>query len=174
MDYPSLSEVRRLVDAANALRWRGDASGGDDVSDACHAERRLDEHFGTGHTLATYGTLAPGRPNHRVVAPLGGEWTEGLIEGDLRSLGWGAELGYPGFRPRAGGDAVAVWVLTAPSLASAWPEIDRFEGEGYRRILVAVFAKEMGFGQEEAGERRLYTVANLYAPTEAGPDADLP
>ena len=56
-------------------------------------------------------------------------------------------------------------------MASAWPELDRFEGAGYRRILVPVFAKEMGTAQE-AGERRLHTVANLYAPTEAGPDAD--
>ena len=174
MDYLSLSEVRRLVEEANVSLWRGDASGGDDVSDARRAERRLDEYFGTAHALATYGTLAPGRPNHHVLAPLGGEWTDGLIEGDLLPAGWGAELGYPGFRPRAGGDAVAVWVLTAPALASAWSELDRFEGEGYRRILVPVFAKEMGSAQEETGERRPYTVANLYAPTEAGPDADPP
>jgi hypothetical protein len=59
-------------------------------------------------------------------------------------------------------------------LAGAWPELDRFEGEGYRRILVAVFAKEPGSARGEAGERRLYTVANLYAPTEAGPDANVP
>ena len=64
-----------------------------------------------------------------------------------------------------------VWLLRASRLAGAWPELDRFEGEGYRRILVAVFAKEVGSGQEEAGERRLHTVANLYAPTEANPDA---
>ncbi len=88
-------------------------------------------------------------------------------------MGWGAELGYPGFRPRAGGDAVAVWVLNASRLAGTWPELDRFEGEGYRRILVPVFAKEIG-SAHEAGERRLYTVANLYAPTEASPDADAP
>ena len=172
MDYPSLSEVRRLVEGANVPRWRGDASGGHDVSDARRAER-LDDLFRTGHALATYGTLVPGRPNHHVVAPLGGEWTEGLIEGDLIPLGWGAELGYPGFRPRAGGEAVAVWVLRASRLAVTWPELDRFEGEGYRRILVPVFAKEMGSGKE-AGERRLQTVANRYAPAEAGPDADAP
>ena len=88
-------------------------------------------------------------------------------------MGWGAELGYPGFRPRAGGEAVAVWVLTASRLADAWLELDHFEGEGYRRILVPVFTKEIGFAQE-AGERRLYTVANLYAPTEASPDVDAP
>ena len=168
MDYPSLSEVRRLVEGANVPRWRGDAS------DALRAERQLDDLFRTTHALATYGTLAPGRPNHHVVAPLGGEWTEGLIEGDLIPLGWGAELGYAGFRPRAGGEAVAVWVLRASRRAVTWPELDRFEGEGYRRILVPVFAKEMGSAQEEAGERRLQTVANLYAPAEAGPDADAP
>jgi gamma-glutamylcyclotransferase (GGCT)/AIG2-like uncharacterized protein YtfP len=170
MDDLSLPEVRRLVDAANAPRWQGDASGSDDLSDASRAERRLDDVFRTAHTLATYGTLAPGRPNHHVVAPFGGEWTEGLIEGDLLPVGWGADLGYPGFRPREGGEAVAVWVLEAPLLAGAWLDLDRFEGEGYRRILVPVFAKEISSGQ--AGERRLHTVANLYAPTEAGPDAD--
>jgi gamma-glutamylcyclotransferase (GGCT)/AIG2-like uncharacterized protein YtfP len=170
MDDLSLPEVRRLVDTANAPRWRRDASGSAARSDARRAERRLDGLFGTSHTLAVYGTLAPGRPNHHVVAPLGGEWTEGLIEGDLLPVGWGADLGYPGFRPRAGGDAVAVWVLTAPLLASAWPDLDRFEGEGYRRILVPVFGPEPGGGQ--AAERQLHTVANLYAPTEAGPRAD--
>jgi hypothetical protein len=89
MDYLSLSEVRHLVDAANVPRWRGDASGSDDVSDARRAARRLDDLFSTAHALATYGTLAPGRPNHHVVAPLGGEWTEGLIEGDL--IPWDGE-----------------------------------------------------------------------------------
>ena len=151
MDDLSLPEVSRLVEAANTPRWRRDPLGSAVGSDARRAERRLDDLFGTSHTLAVYGTLAPGRPNHHVVAPLGGEWTEGLIEGDLLPVGWGADLGYPGFRPRAGGDAVAVWVLTASRLAGAWPELDRFEGEGYRRILVPVFAKETGSMQEEAG-----------------------
>jgi len=88
-----------------------------------------------------------------------------LIEGDLLPVGWGAALGYPGFRPRVGRDAVAVQVLTASLLATAWPTLERFEGPGYRRILVPVFSTEHGPGQ--AGERRLYTVANLYAPTES-------
>ncbi len=91
------------MDTANAPRWRRDLSGNATGSDARRAERQLDRLFGTSHTLAVYGTLAPGRPNHHVVAPLGGEWTEGLIEGELLPVGWGADLGYPGFRPRAGG-----------------------------------------------------------------------
>jgi hypothetical protein len=97
-----------------------------------------------------------------------GEWIDGLIEGDLIPVGWGAALGYPGFRPREGGAAVAVQVLTTPSLAAAWPTLDCFEGPGNQRILVPVFGTEPGPGQ--AGERRMYTVANLYAVTEASPD----
>jgi gamma-glutamylcyclotransferase (GGCT)/AIG2-like uncharacterized protein YtfP len=168
MDDLSLPEVRRLVAAANAVRRQRDASGSTVASDDRYAERRLDVLFRTSHTLAVYGTLAPGQPNHHVVAPLGGEWTDGLIEGDLLPAGWGAALGYPGFRPRDGGAAVAVQVLTAPSLATAWSTLDRFEGSEYQRILVPVFSTELGPGQ--AGERRLHTVANLYAATEASPD----
>jgi gamma-glutamylcyclotransferase (GGCT)/AIG2-like uncharacterized protein YtfP len=164
MDYLSLPEVRRLVDAANALRRHSDASGSAAGSDAHRAEQRLDVLFGSSHTLAVYGTLAPGRPNHHVLAPFGGEWTDGLIEGDLLPMGWGADLGYPGFQPRVGGEAVAVQVLSAPLLASAWPTLDDFEGPGYERILVAVFSTELGPGQ--AGER-LHTVANLYAASES-------
>ena len=156
MDEVSLPEVRRLVDAANKARQQSDALG--------DAERRLDALFRTTHTLAVYGTLAPGQPNHHVLAPLGGEWTDGLIEGDLIPLGWGAAFGYPGFRPRAGGEVVAVKVLTAPTLANAWPDLDRFEGPGYRRILVPIFSIEFG------PERRLRTVANLYSANEASPD----
>ncbi len=170
MDDLSLPEVRRLVAAANAARRQSNASGSAVVSDGRRAERQLDALFGTGSTLAVYGTLAPGQPNHHILAPLGGEWTDGLIEGDLLPVGWGAELGYPGFRPRAGGEAVAVQVLRAPLLASAWPNLDHFEGPGYERISVTVFSTELGGGQ--AGERRLlYTVANLYSPTEADPGA---
>src|SRR5215208_584615 len=167
MDDLSLLEVRRLVAAANALRWRRDASSSAVGSDGRRAERQLDDLFRTSHTLAVYGTLAPGQPNHHIVAPLGGEWTDGLIEGDLLPAGWGAALGYPGFRPRVGGAAVAVQVLTAPLLATAWTALDRFEGPEYQRILVPVFSTELSPAQ--AGERRLYTVANLYVATEASP-----
>jgi gamma-glutamylcyclotransferase (GGCT)/AIG2-like uncharacterized protein YtfP len=169
MNDLSLPEVRRLVAAANAVRRQRDASGSAGGSDGRHAERRLDALFGTSHTLVVYGTLAPGRPNHHVVAPLGGEWTDGLIEGELLPAGWGVALGYPGFRPRVGGAAVAVQVLTAPSLETAWPTLDRFEGPEYQRVLVPVFSTELGPGQ--ADERRLYKVANLYAVTEASSGA---
>jgi gamma-glutamylcyclotransferase (GGCT)/AIG2-like uncharacterized protein YtfP len=119
--------------------------------------------------LAVYGSLAPGRSNYHVVAPLGGEWTDGLVEGEYLPVGWGAALGYPAFRPRVGGAAVAVQVLTAPLLTTAWPMLDDFEGAEYQRILVPVFLTEAGSGQ--AGARQLYTVANLYAASEGSPGA---
>lgn len=161
MDLP-FSEVDRLVAAANAARWAGHAPCGGDTASA-EAERALEDRFPIQHTLAAYGTLAPGRPNHHVVAPLGGEWTQGVIEGDLFPVGWGATLGYPAFRPRAGGPAVPVHVLRADALAMAWPRLDRFEGPGYRRILVPVFTTAPG------DDRRLYTVANLYAAADPAP-----
>ena len=161
MDLSRL-EVDRLVAAANAARWQSDVSGRAEEPSGSDAERQLDALFRIRHTLAVYGTLAPGEPNHHVVAPLGGEWTDGLVEGDLFPVGWGATLGYPAFRPRVGGAAVAVEVLTSPRLATAWPTLDRFEGPEYRRILVPVFRPAL------TDERRLYTVANLYAAAEAG------
>ncbi|HEU4452573.1 MAG TPA: gamma-glutamylcyclotransferase [Longimicrobium sp.] len=157
----SISDVVRLLAAANAARWRG--AGPPDDAPAAEAERRLETRFRTSQVLAVYGTLAPGQPNHHVVAPMGGEWTAGVIEGDLSPMGWGATLGYPAFVPRAGGANVAVHVLTAPALADAWPALDEFEGAGYRRILVPVFSPAAG------DERRLYTVANLYAAADGGP-----
>jgi gamma-glutamylcyclotransferase (GGCT)/AIG2-like uncharacterized protein YtfP len=160
----SLAEVSRLVAAANAARWQSDGSGRAEEA-SVEAERQLESLFRTSHTLAVYGTLAPGQPNHHVVAPLGGEWTDGVIEGDLVPEGWGATLGYPAFRPCIGGTAVAVKVLTAPLLATAWPSLDHFEGAEYRRILVPVFRPGL------ADERRLFTVANLYAAAEGSPGA---
>ena len=137
-----LAHIRELIAAANTAR------GGD-------AERRLETLFPISETLAVYGTLAPGQPNHHLVSPLGGTWTRGLVEGELLPAGWGAGLGYPGLRPRIDGDLVAVQVLTAPSLVGAWPMLDEFEGDEYQRVLVPVFSAER--------DRHLLTVANLYA-----------
>jgi gamma-glutamylcyclotransferase (GGCT)/AIG2-like uncharacterized protein YtfP len=112
--------------------------------------------------LAVYGTLAPGRQNHHIVAPLGGEWSDGIVEGDLWQEGWGATLGYKAFRPRVGGAEIRVHLLTAPGLTAAWPELDRFEGPGYKRILVPVFRT----GPRDA--MQLHTIANIYAAASDG------
>jgi gamma-glutamylcyclotransferase (GGCT)/AIG2-like uncharacterized protein YtfP len=155
----SLANVSRLIADANAVRGYGNGAASSELADS-GAEARLESLFPVSRTLAVYGTLAPGRSNHHVVAPLGGEWTEGVVEGDLSPEGWGATLGFPAFRARVGGPLVSVHVLTAARLADAWAVLDDFEGPGYRRILVPVLRAEPA---DDRSERRLYTVANLYA-----------
>jgi gamma-glutamylcyclotransferase (GGCT)/AIG2-like uncharacterized protein YtfP len=152
-----LSDVTQLIAAANAARERHDVTEHAVSSSVSDAERELDSLFAVSRTLAVYGTLAPGRPNHHVVAPLGGEWTAGIVEGDLLAEGWGAPLGYPAFNPRVGGADVPVHVLTSPALPSAFSELDAFEGHEYRRILIPVFTAD------PPAVRRLYAVANIYA-----------
>ena len=56
------------------------------------------------HHLATYGSLAPGRPNHRQLSDLRGEWSIGTVRGKLVDKGWGAALGYPALVLDADGD----------------------------------------------------------------------
>lgn len=106
--------------------------------------------------LAVYGSLAPGKENHHVVADLAGSWEEGFVRGVLHPEGWGATMGYPALRWDPGGERIAVHLLTSDDLPGAWPRLDRFEGPAYRRIWIPV---------ERPGKEPV--VANLYALTEA-------
>jgi gamma-glutamylcyclotransferase (GGCT)/AIG2-like uncharacterized protein YtfP len=155
MDERGTVELMQLIDAANSTRRRSRVSRTERGRDI-DAEDRLESLYGTSQRLAVYGSLAPGRQNHHIVAPLGGTWTEGVVEGDLASFGWGAAIGFPALRLRTGGPALAVHVLTATALRGAWAELDAFEGVEYRRVLVPVWSLA------QPGARVLLTVANLY------------
>jgi gamma-glutamylcyclotransferase (GGCT)/AIG2-like uncharacterized protein YtfP len=100
--------------------------------------------------LVVYGTLAPGRANHAVIAPVRGTWQPGLIHGTLRHEGWAADLGYPGFvhAPQAAQRPIEVVVLSSAELGAHWPRLDAFEGPGYRRLLTpyALTTGEAGVG----------------------------
>lgn len=150
---PTLDELLHLVAEANAARWPAGHEAVHPV-DGGRAGQRLEAAYHVSTRLAAYGTLAPGRSNHHVVAPLGGRWEAGVVEGVLHPVGWGATQGFPAFRPEAGGGEVPVQVLTSRALPGDWDRLDLFEGRGYRRILVPVFTQ---------GGRTLLTVANLYA-----------
>jgi gamma-glutamylcyclotransferase (GGCT)/AIG2-like uncharacterized protein YtfP len=88
--------------------------------------------------LATYGSLAPGRPNHSHVAGLRGRWFPGQVHGRLVDAGWGAPLGYPALVLDPGGPAVDVQVLESGDLPAHWSRLDDFEGPGYERVLTTV------------------------------------
>ena len=94
------------------------------------------------HRLATYGTLAPGRPNHAQLAGLSGRWLTGQVRGTLVKAGWGAALGYPGLVLDADGPTVEVQVFESAELRSTWSRLDAFEGPGYRRVTTEVTTEE--------------------------------
>jgi gamma-glutamylcyclotransferase (GGCT)/AIG2-like uncharacterized protein YtfP len=90
------------------------------------------------HRLATYGSLAPGRPNHHHVAGLGGGWFPGEVSGRLVEAGWGASLGYPALVLDPDGSPIDVQVLESDDLPAHWSRLDDFEGPGYERVLTTV------------------------------------
>ena len=96
------------------------------------------DRLGLEHRLATYGTLAPGRPNARLLDELSGTWTRGSIRGHLHERGWGAADGYPGIVLDDSGPEVGVHVFVSRDLPAHWQRLDEFEGSGYRRVPVSV------------------------------------
>lgn len=108
--------------------------------------------------LIIYGTLAPGQPNHSKIEHIKGEWLKGSIKGKLVNEGWGAALGYFGFKhsPIYEQETIKAYILISDELADHWPYLDDFEGEGYRRILVKYDLENGAVG-----------VGNIYAINDA-------
>ncbi|MGN7998977.1 gamma-glutamylcyclotransferase family protein [Sphingomonas sp. 22176] len=88
--------------------------------------------------LATYGTLAPDRPNHHHLSYLEGKWLTGKVRGHLVQRGWGAKLGYPALIPSDNGDEIEVHLFLSPDLPQHWARLDAFEGAEYRRTPIRV------------------------------------
>jgi gamma-glutamylcyclotransferase (GGCT)/AIG2-like uncharacterized protein YtfP len=90
------------------------------------------------HRLATYGSLAPGRPNHHQLDSLEGRWFAGHIIGMLVHAGWGAALGCPALLLDPDGSVIRVDVFESADLPGHWERLDAFEGPGYRRVVTTV------------------------------------
>jgi gamma-glutamylcyclotransferase (GGCT)/AIG2-like uncharacterized protein YtfP len=90
------------------------------------------------HKLATYGTLAPGRPNHHQLDGLRGHWLARQVSGMQVDAGWGAGLGYPALVLDPDGSAIRVDVFESVDLPAHWSRLDAFEGPGYQRVVVRV------------------------------------
>ncbi len=88
--------------------------------------------------LVTYGSLAPGRPNHHQLDGLEGRWSDGRVHGTLVDEGWGAGLGYPALVLDPEGSAIDVQVFASDDLPAHWSRLDRFEGPGYKRVVTTV------------------------------------
>lgn len=130
----------RLVDALsefNALRLAMAGEAG-----IARLDRLAHAAFHAAAHLIVYGSLSPGAPNHDRLASLRGTWERGWVEGDREQVGWGAELGYPALRWTPGGPHVTAHLLRSEALRDRWPELDRFEGSAYCRILVPFYSDQ--------------------------------
>ncbi|MEL6246612.1 MAG: gamma-glutamylcyclotransferase family protein [Cyanobacteria bacterium J06648_16] len=94
------------------------------------------------HPLFVYGTLAPGRPNEHVLAHVVGEWKPATVTGTLLQAGWGAAMGYPGIVLNQDGSKIEGFLFSSKHLAEHWARLDKFEGEGYERVLTTVQLKD--------------------------------
>jgi len=81
--------------------------------------------------LVTYGTLAPGQPNHGVVEGISGTWTRCVVRGSVRH-----QLGFPVLTWNPSGPEVNAHLLISADLPNWWLRIDRFEGSNYKRHLI--------------------------------------
>ena len=94
--------------------------------------------------LVAYGTLIPGRSNHHIIADIDGTWTEVVLRGQLGESEWRGQEGLPAFVSNPAGELVPAWLLESGELPRMWPELDAFEGPGYRRICVSPTSKTTG------------------------------
>lgn len=72
------------------------------------------------------------------MAAIGGEWTGATIRGRLVESGWGAEIGFPGLVIDEDGKSIAGYVFTSTNFEAHWSQLDRFEGDEYRRLKTSV------------------------------------
>jgi gamma-glutamylcyclotransferase (GGCT)/AIG2-like uncharacterized protein YtfP len=120
-------------------------------------EKDFIQQYSPGNILIIYGTLAPGKPNHSKIGHIKGTWAKGFVKGILVNEGWGAALGYFGFKHTDIGkqENIEAYILFSDDLENNWSYLDEFEGAGYKRILAEY--------QLENGE---IGVGNIYAINE--------
>lgn len=88
--------------------------------------------------LATYGSLAPGKPNHHQLSEVSGRWLKGSVRGVRVPEGWGAALGFPAMVLDPSGQMIEVDLFVSDDLPAHWTRLDAFEGDGYRRVIAKV------------------------------------
>jgi gamma-glutamylcyclotransferase (GGCT)/AIG2-like uncharacterized protein YtfP len=83
------------------------------------------------HRLIVYGSLVPGGMYHFLLADLPGTWEKCVIQGRM-----GEYWGFKAFQHDDAGPEHPAWLFTSEALPEKFPELDEFEGEPYRRIVI--------------------------------------
>ena len=118
-------------------------------------EEQFLREYNPQKSIIIYGTLAPNRPNHSKIEHINGKWIKGVVKGKLVKEGWGAELGYYGFKHSSIDEQenIEAFILFSDELVNNWTYLDEFEGDGYRRILAKF---ELGKWRSWCGEYLRY------------------
>jgi gamma-glutamylcyclotransferase (GGCT)/AIG2-like uncharacterized protein YtfP len=108
-----------------------------DKKDLTEEEEEFLNKYKPQQSIIIYGTLAPNRPNHSKIEHINGKWTKGVVMGKLVNEGWGAALGYFGFKHSSMEEQenIEAYMLISDELVDNWAYLDEFEGDQYRRIL---------------------------------------
>lgn len=105
-------------------------------------EGALEALFSMSEHLIVYGSLAPGGPNHGLLAGLRGEWRQGWVTGELLERGWSAAMSYPALKWCPEGADIEAWLFRSEELPACWERLDEFEGLEYRRILAPFWTSD--------------------------------
>jgi gamma-glutamylcyclotransferase (GGCT)/AIG2-like uncharacterized protein YtfP len=90
----------------------------------------------TNQKLFTYGTLAPRKPNHSILAGMDSKWERCTTRGQLIEVS-----GLPMFHWKPFGPNIEDQLFVSPDLAKQWAQLDQFEGASYKRRMMSVVTK---------------------------------
>ena len=141
----NLDKIIKTLNQKNYLQIQGTGT-----SHLTDEENNIIEKYRPEKALIIYGSLAPDRPNHSKVKHIAGSWKKAIIKGKLENHGWGADLGYGGFKNTniKEQEAIEVFILFSDELDKHWQLLDEFEGKEYNQIFVKYELKsgEIGIG----------------------------
>jgi len=93
-------------------------------------------------SLFVYGTLKPGEPMDHLLESIGGTWKKGTVRGRFI---WADEIPgfpYPGVILDDGYDTVDGYLFRSENLSNHWDDLDRYEGNSYKRVITQVALRD--------------------------------
>lgn len=85
--------------------------------------------------LFVYGTLGPGQSHEYLLQAVAGQWQKAFVHGKLYPQGVGPTRGYPAVELATDGNKIDGFVYFSRQLPSLWPQLDSYEGKGYKRVV---------------------------------------